>query len=278
MAASKTKPTIERQRQRYGTAEPTRVRSVARAIQILQAMASHPDGLSVRDVARELGMAPATVHHLVNTLVDEQMLQKNGLRRYHLGPAVGDLGDAYYEIAQVAGDLVVPLQNLAAVTEETAYICVMRRGEIYILAAEEGSQAVRVAGLRTGRADDAHARAAGKLLLASASSIELERYLASHTLTRRSRNTIVEPARLRTELDKIRVRGYAEDEGEFAEGVCCVAMPIVVAGRTTAAYSLSAPSDRYKRHRQRYRAALAAAVADAVARSTAIPAADELSG
>jgi IclR family acetate operon transcriptional repressor len=79
--------------------------------------------------------------------------------------------------------------------------------------------------------------------------------------------TITEPELLKVELARIRSRGYALDEEEFVEGICCVAAPVFgEAGRLVAALGVSVPTFRFRAERER----LIQAVTD-VARVTSVP-------
>jgi DNA-binding IclR family transcriptional regulator len=94
-----------------------------------------------------------------------------------------------------------------------------------------------------------HARAAGKLLLALAAPGIRAGYLANHPLEPLTDRTITSPAELDAEFDRIRERGYAIDEEEFAAGVACVAAPILVSGFPIGAYSVSVPFARFRERR-----------------------------
>jgi len=65
----------------------------------------------------------------------------------------------------------------------------------------------------------------GKAILAYSGEDELATVLASG-LERRTPSTITDPIQLRTELQRIRMRGYSTDMEENEESVRCVAAPI----------------------------------------------------
>jgi IclR family acetate operon transcriptional repressor len=65
---------------------------------------------------------------------------------------------------------------------------------------------------------------------------------------------------LDAELASIRQRGYAFDEEEFRHGVACVSAPVTDAGAASAAFTVSAPVERFRaRRRELVEAVLAAA-------------------
>ena len=232
------------------TDRPTQIQSVARAAKLLFAVADCDSGLRAKEVAFECGLALPTAYHLLNTLTAEGLLIKDASRRYVLGPRIGVLAHAYLRRATAPDALVDALGELAARTGETVYLSAWGRDGIQVLESVEGSRPLRVAGLAVGEAYlHGHARAAGKLLLALAPEAWRGRYLRSNPLSRLTPRTITDPAELERELALIRRRGFASDEGEFAEGVCCLAVPVVDDDAPLAAFAVSAPADRFARNR-----------------------------
>lgn len=225
-----------------------RIQSVARASRILLFVAQHEDRRA-KDIASAQDLPLATTHHLLATLVAEGLLSKDSNRRYRLGSKVGVLAEAFASGDAIPGQYIMALRKLAALTGETTYLSGWYRDEIRVLAVEEGSHAVRVAGLGTGSQGNAHARASGKLLLALARPSLRATYLETHPVKPLTSRTIVDPEKLDREFLRIRSQGYALDEGEFVDGVACVSAPLSEDGSTIAAVTLSAPLDRFLRNK-----------------------------
>lgn len=252
-------------------ASRTTIRSVSRAAQILLLLAER-GGRTAKEVAVGLELPVPTCHHLLNTLLAEGLLTKDSRRQYHLGPRVGALSDAFLQRIAPQEQLVAELRLLARTTGETGYLSGWRNDEVAVLASVEGTHAVRVAGLHVGFAGDAHARSSGKLLLALAPASVREAYLRSHPPARLTKHTIVHPEELAAEFGRIRQRGHAFDEEEFREGVSCVSAPVIDDGLVFAAFTVSAPAERYSDHRQKHVGAGVAA-ARAVSSTSAGPSA-----
>ena len=229
---------------------PTHIQSVSRATGLLLLVAEEANGQTAKQCADALGLPLATTHHLLSTLVAERLLSKDGRRRYHLGPKVGALADAFARQMMPPEYLLDPLRHLADMTAETAHLCAWRHGEVVALASLEGSQAVRVSAVHTGLQGAAHARASGKLLLALAPEATVNAYLSSHPLEPFTARTIVDRDELEHELEQIRARGYAIDDEEFAPDVACVAAPIAIGDAVIGAYSVSAPLGRFRQRKQ----------------------------
>jgi len=227
----------------------TTIRSVARASRILVHLGEQVDGLTAKEVAAELGLALPTAYHLLGTLVAEGLVAKDSRRRYRLGPAIGSIADAFARQLSPPEHLVEPLHQLARESGETAYIGAWRQERIVVLASVEGRNAVRVSGAHLGYVESAHARASGKLLLAFASDERRSTYLVQNPLLAVTGRTIVQADEFELELERVRLRGYAIDEEEFREGVACAAAPVIDNGNVLAAFSVSAPVERFGRRR-----------------------------
>lgn len=227
----------------------TRIRSVARAAQVLRLVAEQ-EGRTATEIAGALECPRPTCYHLLNTLEAEGLLSKDPRRRYHLGPLVGALSDALMRDLALPEHVLAALYRLAAATGETAHASGWHNGEVAVLASIDGTQAIRVAGLHRGFTGFANARSAGKLLLALSSPAARNAYLRSHPLEALTRHTIVQQDTLRAELARIREVGYALDEEEFREGVACVSAAVTENGLPSAVITVSAPVDRFRARRQ----------------------------
>jgi IclR family acetate operon transcriptional repressor len=226
-------------------ATATRIQSVARASQVLLWVADQPHGATAKEVAAAHGLAIATTYHLLNTLVDEGLLAKDLHRRYILGRGAAILAEAHLRNKAVPDFLLNGLRELARRTEETAYLADWGATDIRVLASVEGRQMLRVAEVGSGTYESGHARANGKVLLAFAPPEIREAYLRTHPLVPVTDHTICTAREFEEELERIRARGYAYDEQEYALGVSCMAAPILLKGHIVAALGLSVPTDRF---------------------------------
>lgn len=220
------------------------VRSVVKATQLLLCVAEG-DGLSAAQAAAAVGIPLATAYHLLNTLLAEGMLSRDSFRRYQLGPKIATLSLAYSKSGP-SERLLLALRQLGDEIGETVYLSGWRDGQVVALATIEGSSAVRVGRIHTELRGSEHARASGKVMLAHLTDDALEAYLASHELDALTPHTIIQEDKLREELRSIRQDGVAFDEGEFTEGVGCVAAAVYEAGVCTSCITISAPLDRFR--------------------------------
>jgi DNA-binding IclR family transcriptional regulator len=224
---------------------PVRIQSVSRALRILDTLTQHPQGLGVVDIAKQLHLNVSTTHHLVNTLADANYVSQLDSGHYRLGHAVSRLYGGYRLTQEPEARLTSLLYQLVAAIQETGYLAGWQDDDVVIQSIAEGSQQLRVGGLQVGFRGHAHARAAGKALLAYLTPAELEAYLAAHPMDRLTTHTLAAAPALKANLRQVIRQGYALDEEEFSDGISCVAAPIFSGeGKVVAAYSISAPAWR----------------------------------
>jgi DNA-binding IclR family transcriptional regulator len=228
-----------------------RIQSVARAARILEAIATSPDGLTAAEITDAVGVNRSTVYHLIQTLTSVGYVTAGPRRRYRLAIGLGVLVEGFER--QVLPQDFLPLaRSLAAATGETAYVAVRRGARLFLLCSVPGHHAVGVATSSPGPIVEGHARASGKLLLAHAPRQVLDEYLSTHPLVPVTSRTILDRDRLLAQLDEIARSGYATDEGEYLDGVSCLA---VISKNPSTALVLSAPHDRFREHFDGYLAA-----------------------
>jgi IclR family acetate operon transcriptional repressor len=232
------------------SARRPRIQSVARALAILMQI-SNSEGLTAREVSARLGLSLSTTYHLLHTLESEGFVIKGDRRAYRLGLRIGTLADAFRRQLDPAEYLAPYVRSLASVTGEAAYVAGWHDGSIVIFSRIPGHHAVNVTDLRVGLAEDAHARASGKLLLAFTSPDARAEYLTTHPPHRRTPHTIVDPDELEREFGRIRELGYSTDLEEFTPAVCCISAPLD-GGASPFVFSLSAPAERFEREFDRY--------------------------
>jgi IclR family acetate operon transcriptional repressor len=241
---------ISPESQRSGGAEKRpRIQSVARAADVLSVVAASFDGLAPREISDKTGLPRQTVYHLVHTLVESRLLRRGAEDRLVLGIGVGALAAAFQKQLGPQEQLRPYVGALADRTGEVAYASGWIDDEITVLAVARGSSIVQARDVVVGNSEDAYARASGKLLLAHAPDGEQTRYLDSHQLRRRTNRTKTDRKTLRRDFDEIRQRGYAVDLEEFAEGLCCIAVPLA---STPYVIGISMPAARFKTDRDRY--------------------------
>lgn len=213
--------------------------AVVRAGAILDVLAeSGGQPLGVSELSRRLQIAKSSVATVCNALADAELLDR-GEGGYRLGRKLVELGAAYLAGVDIAQEFHQASRRLGTGFEETLQLAALNEAlEVVYLARRDGTAPVRLTS-DIGRQLPASSTATGKALLAGLPEDELDsRLRVVDALPRVTPRSITDPDALRTELAKVRDRGYAIDDEETVEGVLCVGMAIPGEQLTTR-YALS---------------------------------------
>jgi IclR family acetate operon transcriptional repressor len=232
-----------------------RIQSAVRTISLLLAVADSPDGLKAKQIMEKLGLSRQVTYHLIHTMHGTGIIRKNESNRYVLGLAAVSIAEGFSRQLAPPEHLARRVRSIVAATGETAYAGGWVDGEIVALATARGESPVGAAQVPHGYSGYAHARAAGKLLLAMVDPAIREAYLAKHPLHARTSRTITDMEELNREFERIRAQGYSIDHEEFHEGLQCMAVPVEgLGGRFV--LGISVPKQRFDANFARYLLAL----------------------
>jgi DNA-binding IclR family transcriptional regulator len=225
------------------------VGSVARALQLLDALAANPEGLGVNELARRIGVNASTASRLLATLERGGMVERAPGGPYRLGLRLVALADGVLARLDVR-ELARPrLRALVAGTGETATLSVPGAGEAVTVDFVPGESSV-LSVARLGRPSVGHATAAGKVVLAFGAD-GLDRLEGALELTAFTPRTITDAARLADEIATVRARGWAEAEGEREPDLNALAVPVLGRAHELAAVlGLQGPAARLTRERR----------------------------
>ena len=226
------------------------IQSVDRALEIMIYL-YHADGeASVTKIAADLGAYKSTIYRTLMTLENRGFVQKNPeTERYSLGSRLFVLGKGVENRMGLLETVRPYARKLHDAYGETVNVAILERnpGDVYrsvVVMKEEGDRQVLTAKPHVGSSSECHCSAMGKCLLAFSPDIDLSIY-ETRPLTARTEHTITTAAVLRSELAKIRERGYAMDHEESEYGLSCIGAPILDRKReAAAAISLSGPTSR----------------------------------
>lgn len=228
-----------------------RVESVVRAINIIKCLASG-DEKSLVEVARDVGLHVATTRRLLLTLVQSQFLCRNpGSKKYSPGIALLTISQklgARQDLQEIARPY---LRELMEKSGETANLAIRDKGEAVYIEQAECFNYLRTAN-KVGSRAPLYCTAVGKILLSATTPEEKEEYFLHAALVPFTPNTIINPIKLRREVEKVALKNLALDHEEQMIGERCLAVGIRnSAGKIIAAMSISGPAFRLPPRRLR---------------------------
>ncbi|WP_316980295.1 IclR family transcriptional regulator [Shumkonia mesophila] len=230
----------ERQESRDGN-----VRSILKAVSVLDCFSRIDRQLSVAEIAARIGIPRATAHRIVATLQEAGLLERERERdHYRLGLKLFEYGTIVLSNMDLHREANPFVEALTKVSGEAVHLCVFDGMQTTIIDRTEPERSQRHNTIVVLEASPAHCTSTGKVALAFQGE-EVIRKVIAMGLRRYTANTITDPESLLNELDLIRRRGYAIDNEEKDVGIRCVGAPIRnLSGRVFAAMSVSGPARR----------------------------------
>lgn len=199
------------------------MRSLARAIDVLEVLEAAPRGLRLSEIARRANLHVATTLRILNALEARGRVERDDT---HYRAGAGLLFGAH---AYLTGNPLVTaarpvLQDLAAETELTTSVFLRSGFSRAIIARVEGSNPLRYE-LPVGERLPLHL-GSGKVLAAYFDDEEREALIKSVAPFSTAGGSEVTAAKMRRELQRIREQGYAEAANERVLGSRSVSAPI----------------------------------------------------
>jgi len=189
-------------------------------------------------------MSKSSVHRALATLSEHGFVEQDPFsRRYRLGIRLFEIGAAAIHQRGLHGAAHPALVELATATGEACHLAVLSKTEAVYIYKIDGASNFSMTSRVGGRAP-VHCTGIGKVLLAWAGT-DLFRRVVDGGLRPFTPLTITSPTKLAAELEGVRSRGYALDDGEYEVGLRCVAAPIRDhAGAVIAALGIAGPLSR----------------------------------
>ncbi len=202
------------------------IRSVSRALRVLEAVGQSPRGLTVKQIARRCELTTATTYHLVRTLAYEGYVARREDGTYVVGL---EIADRFLELtAALRGPATVTetLRQAAASTGLTHATGTFIGGQVVVTSCAEGIKTPYLEELIPGFDEGAHATALGKALLATLTPDQRLRYLKDWGMRVYTGFTLTEPEALEADLTVGERRGMQVEISQYRAGLACAAVVV----------------------------------------------------
>jgi DNA-binding IclR family transcriptional regulator len=222
------------------------VQVIARAASVLRALEGKPDGLSLGQIAREVGLARSTVQRIVAALATEDFVAEahpgHGVR---IGAGLARIAAS---ISSNFSEIVHP--HLAALGEEvgeTVDLSILSGGSAVFIDQIQGKQRlVALSGI--GERFPLHCTANGKAILACFSKEDSE-ILIDKSLVEHPEHPLLDRPKLLREIDTVRRKHLALDLAEHGVGISAMGVAVIDAFGRPVAVSVPAPTHRFNAQR-----------------------------
>ena len=198
------------------------------------------DGSRLGAIAERAGLPKSTVHRILRRLVERGYARAQGDGVYVLGPRILALAGGMLDQLNAGSAGRAILRELHADVGHTVHFAMLLDDEaVYVEKLVDPDLPYQTAS-RVGMRIPLHCTAIGKSLLATMAPEEAASLLGGK-LARRTEKTLVTPAALQAELERVRERAFAIDDEENERNIRCVGSAVLDhRGRPAGAVSVSA--------------------------------------
>ena len=215
--------------------------SLDKGLLLLQRILSDRGETPFRELAKQEGLPSSTAHRLLAVLIDQGFVSRIDRGRYEIGWSLLDLIRDRQSASLLVGVARPVLEQLSKKIGLTVHLGVWENQMVTYLVksnAQKSDQIVEFT--REGMQLEAYCSGVGKVLLTGLPKQEREAYLEGGPFIPLTKHTTHQIDGLRRLLRKVAQQKYARDDREFADNLCCLAVPVQnKSGQQIAAISAS---------------------------------------
>jgi len=221
------------------------IQSVDKALRLLQALDAHGGWVGVRELARTVGLTPATTHSLLKTLQAKSFVEANTeTKQYRLGLAAIRLGEGSDPLNSMREFCRPYIEALANEFDETVIVLTWRDESAIVVDWIQADHPLSVTH-NHGVIEHPIVFASGRVLLAYQTRATQLRYAAREDLRQLTPNSPATVEEMVTLLERIAGEGFAITKNVLNSGIAAVAAPVFDANRQAIlAIGCSAPISR----------------------------------
>lgn len=214
-----------------------------KAFAIIEAMERLGRGVPLRQVSEETGIPKATAYRILHSLVAlGYVMQDAPSGHYQLTAKLAQLGHVDRYDGLLARALPY-MEELFAAFNETTNLGVLEGERVHYLHSLETHKPLRWT-VRPGSSDPFHCTALGRAIAAFLPKDQINALIRQFELHKRTDKTPTDSDEVSGILARVRQEGWALDDEENDEGVCCLAVPLLDGVAPVGSISVSIPQGR----------------------------------
>jgi len=208
-------------------AQPKRVNSLIRGLEILESFTPSEPHLTLQDLAGRTGLPKTTVHRFLKTLLTMNYVMLDPrTKAYSLAPRVMALGFSVLSGMDLRQTAFAYMEALSKETDQNVNLAVLDRTEVLYIERITVRRIINI-NLYVGSRLNCYLTAMGRSLIAFLSRESYEQLLAELLKDREAVKVIGRHGeKLEPILDQVRRRGYATSDDEWVQGLRAVGAPV----------------------------------------------------
>ncbi len=201
-----------------GSKEKSSVPAVEKALDVLEALAGSPLGLTMNEIVETLGRTMGEIYRVVIYLAERDYIEQDpDSGRYSLSMRLFELSHRHEPTERLVRNAIPLLERIAFQTEQSCHLGIVNRSNVLVLASVRSPRPASY-GVRTGGMFPAVKTSTGNVILAFSGKETQRRYI--------SRLAVDEKAGLRERFDVICRKGYEDWPSEMVHGVRNLCVPV----------------------------------------------------
>lgn len=218
-------------------------RPTIRVLDILELLATNPNGLTLTEFAHAIGSSKSTLMPVVHTLAHRKFISLDKTtHQYRIGISAYCIGASYSDNKTTLQFIQTEMKEITAQSGEICQMGIFDNGQILYIAKIDSDNPVRIVSY-IGKRLPAYCTALGKAIL-STKTMEEIRKIYPNGLPPLTQNSVTDFDVLERQLAEINSSGFAYESGEVIEQTECIAVPLLKNAISFAAISVSIPTFR----------------------------------
>lgn len=202
------------------TSQKSKAPAVDHTVMILDLLAASSYPLTLSEICEATGIASASGHRIINTLVDHHMVALDPSRKksYCIGSKIFQIASTIYNKQSIIAFFYPIAEILKNEIHKSIFLCVPVGNKVVVVSKVESSLS-SMFNIYTGQTMPMHISAAGKAIL----SMRPEEFQQSYLQAEQAANR----AEIHEGLSRAERLGYAVTNGEVDSQVSCIAAPVL---------------------------------------------------
>jgi IclR family KDG regulon transcriptional repressor len=202
------------------------VQTLDRTLDIIELLATSPQGMGVTEIGLKLQLHKSTVHRLINALAHRGYIEKEQKTgQYKIGLKFIEISSLYLHQLELKTEAAPIMRRLAELTGLVTHLAILDETDVVYIEKVDVVQSLRLYS-HIGRRIPVYCSALGKVLLSGQSAMRQQQILQSINYKPYTENTIQNQESLFSEIQKTTQRGWAVDNEEHEAGIRCIAAPV----------------------------------------------------
>ncbi len=224
-----------------------RLSTLKKAFLIFEHLGDAHAAISLEEICQHTKIPKPTAYRILTELVQMNYMTKTN-HKYEIGVGFLSLAKSAFHGTRDVRELV--RRHMIVLREtygESVNFAVWERKHAVLIASEPSGHSFRIEN-KIGQVFPLHCTTIGKVIAAHLPWSTVEEIIERDGMPKQTPHTVTDPEMFQEELERVRAVGYAVDDEESVEGVCCTAVPIFRSGNAIyGGLSISGPVNRMPR-------------------------------